>query len=76
MAMDGDGFVQALQEIVDEFTQAAVAQKAGLSQGTISKLLHGKTQGGHAETVRKLISAYPDLRRFFVPGNIPNGMAL
>jgi len=70
--MHGQGFIEALQGIVDQATQAAVAERAGLSQATISKLLHGKTQGGHTATVLKLIAAYPELGRFFVPVNIPN----
>ena len=71
--MGDNPFLAGLQGIVAQSSQAAVARKAGLSQGPISKLLHGKTQG-HLETARKLIVAYPQLGRFFVPENIPNGI--
>jgi len=74
MVDHGNGFIQALGTIVAGATQMTVAEKAGVSQGTISKLLNGKTQG-HTATVRKLIGAYPELGRFFVPDNSPNSIA-
>ena len=73
--MDNKRFVQALRGIVYCQGQVKVAEKAGVSQGTISRLVNGKRKG-HVTTVLKLMSAYPELGRFFVPDNSPNDIGV
>jgi transcriptional regulator with XRE-family HTH domain len=63
---------EALQKLVEERGQAEVARHAGISQATVSRLLRG-SRIGTLGTWRKLLAAYPELGRFFLSPNKPNG---
>jgi len=69
--MADTGFQRALRDLAQQQTQKGVAAKAGLNQATISRLVNGRRMGS-MRTMQKLMAAYPELGRLFVPSNIPN----
>ena len=68
--MEESAIREALQTLVQESSQAAVAERCGLSQPTISRLLSGQ-RGGTVSSLRKLLKAYPELQRLFLSRNMP-----
>jgi transcriptional regulator with XRE-family HTH domain len=68
--MADTAFQQALRDLAQQYTQKGIAAKTGLNQATISRLVNGRRMGS-MKTIQKLLVAYPELGRFFVPENIP-----
>lgn len=68
----GFGFVEALRQTVQESNQSKVARAAGIGQSTLSRILSGERDPG-LRTIEKILKAYPNLGRAFLPVNIPDG---
>ncbi len=48
-------------------TNAALAQRIGVHEATISRLKRGRRDQPHLRTVLLIVRAFPELRRFFDP---------
>lgn len=66
-------FLEALRQVVGSASQVEVAQRAGVSQATISRILSGE-RGGSLRTAVRIIEAYPELGKFLLPADMPKAM--
>jgi len=68
-----NGLQLALQHIVNKGeSQTSVARRLHVSQAAISRILSGSRRGS-LDMMSRVVREYPEVQRFFVSPNIPNG---